>query len=429
MLNIPDSKYKRIVIIGAGFAGLNLAKQLRNKPYQVVLLDRNNFHQFQPLFYQVAMAGLEPSSITFPLRKIFQSCNNVLIRVAELEGISPDTKRIQTNQGEIYYDHLVLAMGATTNFFGNENIKQHAFPLKSVSESLALRNSIFEDYEFALLEEDYQRRQGFIDIVIVGGGPTGVELAGALAEMKSHILPKDYKELDSAEVDIYLVQGADRLLKGMSNKAGDAAKKYLESMGVNLIFNTYVVDCDGTHATLKGGEKIHANKVIWAAGITCYKIPGLPEDCYERGNRIKVNAKLGIEAYPDISVLGDQAYTTEEAFPQGHPQVAQVAIQQGKYLAKQFLKPSTASFKYKDLGSMATIGRNKAVVDLPNVKFKGFFAWLLWLFVHIRSLIGRKNKLFVFINWMWNYVTYDQSLRLIIKPANRSSQSKKGTEV
>lgn len=424
MLNIPDSEYKRIVVIGAGFAGLNFAKKFRGKPYQVILLDKNNYHQFQPLFYQVAMAGLEPSSISFPLRKAFQNCDNILIRVAELQSIKVEEKRVVTDQGEIYFDELVLSMGATTNFFGNENIAKHAYPLKTVSESLALRNSIFEDFELALMEQDYDKRQGFIDIVIVGGGPTGVELAGALAEMKSHILPKDYKELNSKEVDIYLVQGGDQLLKGMSDKAAKAAEGYLTEMGVKIIFGNYVVDCDGKEAVLKNGDKIPANKVIWAAGITCHKIPGLPEEMYVRGNRIKVDKKLKILDAEHIYVLGDQAYVLDDAYEYGHPQVAQVAIQQGAHLAKLMLGKSKKDFDYNDLGSMATIGRNKAVVDLPKFKFKGFFAWLLWLFVHIRSLIGIKNKLFVFINWMWNYVTYDQSLRLIIKPAKRNGSGK-----
>jgi NADH:ubiquinone reductase (H+-translocating) len=420
MLNIPDSEHPRIVVIGAGFAGFNLVDSLRNKPYQIVLLDKNNYHQFQPLFYQVAMAGLEPSSITFPMRKAFQNTDNVVLRIAELIEVMHEDKKIYTDNGIIYYDYLVLSMGATTNYFGNRNIEKYAFPLKSVSEALLLRNTIFEDYELALMEQDYDLRQNFMDIVIVGGGPTGVELAGALAEMRSYILPRDYKELDSNEIDIYLVQGAECLLKGMSTKASEAAKNYLTKMGVKILFNSYVTDIDENTATLKDGSKLKANKVIWAAGITCVQIKGIPEDSYVRGNRIKVSPRLEAIGMEGVYVLGDQAYCNTDESPNGHPQVAQVAIQMSKYLAKQFVKQNDKAFVYKDLGSMATIGRNKAVVDLPNFKFKGFFAWILWLFVHIRSLIGVRNKLIVFINWIWNYVTYDQSLRLIIKPAKKT---------
>ncbi len=425
MLNIPDSKHERIVIIGAGFAGITLANKLRNQDYQVVLIDKNNHHQFQPLYYQVAMAGLEPSSISFPLRKAFQSCENVLIRMATLLSIKQAENRIVTNAGEIYYDHLVLAIGATTNYFGNNELAQKSFSLKSISEALYLRNQILDDFEKSVMEEDYNNRQELIDIVIVGGGPTGVELAGSIAEMKKFILPKDYKELDVNEVDIYLVQAGDRMLPSMSESASRAALKYLKQLGVKTLLNQRVVNFDGNKVTMDNGDEIATKKVIWAAGITCNKLSGILDNQYGRSNRLIVDDHLKLIDSNNIYVLGDQAIVRDENNERGHPQVAQVAIQQARHLARFFKKGIGKPFKYKDLGSMATIGRNKAVVDLPSFKLKGFTAWVLWLIVHIRSLIGVKNKLFVLINWMWNYLTYDQSLRIIIKPFKRSSTEQK----
>jgi len=418
-LNLPDVSYPRIVIVGAGFAGLNLAKSFIRKKYQVVLLDRNNYHQFQPLFYQVAMSGLEPSSISFPIRKLFQSCNNVLIRKTELISVNEKTKRLLTSDGEIYYDKLILSMGARTNFFGNKEIEKHAFTLKSTSDAIGLRNSILEDLETAIVTEDYEKRQSFIDIVIVGGGATGVELAGAIAEMKEYILPKDYKEINAKEVDIYLIQSGDRLLQGMSEKASTAAEKFLTDLGVNVMKNLRVTTTDGTYVYTNKDTKIRSNKLIWAAGIICNKIEGLQEDYYAHANRIKVDRKNKIIGSDDIYVIGDQAYMVTEKYPKGHPQVAQVAIQSAKNLSKNLIKNRNKDFTYKDLGSMATIGRNKAVADLPSFKTAGFFAWILWLFVHLFALIGTKNKLFVLINWFWNYLTYDQSLRLIIKAEDK----------
>lgn len=419
-INIPETEQKRIVIVGGGFGGLMLARKLaKTKKFQVVLIDKNNYHQFQPLFYQVAMAGLEPSSIIFPFRKIFQKKKNVFIRVAEVTKVVPEKKQIETTLGICNYDELVLAIGATTNFFGNEAIAREAIPMKSVSEALALRNHILEDYEIALSVRDKETRQGYIDIVIVGGGPTGVEVAGALAEMKKYIIPKDFHELDPSEIDIWLMQGGGRLLPGMSEEAGEGALKFLEDLGVEVKLGTRVTGYDGEYVTTKTGEKYRTRKVIWAAGIKGNSIPGIPEPCLERGNRIAVDQFHRVVGLENVYAVGDIACMKSEDLPYGHPQVAQVALQQAKNLAKNLHKSlkdnELTAFAYNDLGSMATIGRNRAVVDLPRFKFKGMFAWLMWLVVHLFQILGVRNKLVVMLNWLVSYFTYDQSLRVILK--------------
>jgi len=423
-INIPETEKERVVIVGGGFAGLTLARKLSRQDFQVVLIDKNNYHQFQPLFYQVAMAGLEPSSIVFPLRKAFQKDRSFYFRVTTVTEVELAHKRLQTPLGICNYDYLVLAIGADTNFFGNEQIAQHAIPMKSVSEALYLRNRILSDYEKALSTVDYEERQGLIDIVNVGGGPTGVEVAGALAEMKRYVLPKDYPELQTDEIDIYLLEGGSQLLSGMSEEAGEKALQFLRELGVQVMLNSRVTSFDGAEIQTSDEQRISSQKVIWAAGITGNRMPGLPEGAITFGNRIKVDRYHRVEGAEGVFAIGDIAYMEEEAYPQGHPQVAQVAMQQAKHLAGQFEKPSAewTPFRYRDLGAMATIGRNKAVVDLPKFKFQGFFAWLVWLFVHLFQILGVKNKLFIFLNWVWNYLTYDQSLRLIIRPKQRGEE-------
>lgn len=423
-INIPESEKERIVIVGGGFGGLQMARKLAKSDYQVVLIDRNNYHQFQPLFYQVAMAGLEPSSIIFPFRKVFQNKKNVFIRVTEVTEVNTDDQRIETPLGYCNYDHLIVATGADTNFFGNEELAKKALPMKSVAEALYLRNEILEDYEGALTTPDYNLRQGLVDIVIVGGGPTGVELAGALSEMRRYVLPKDYPELNvEEEMEIYLIQAGPQLLKGMSEHAADKALTYLEDLGVKVWLNSRVVEFDGECVKMDDGREIYAQKVIWAAGVRGTPIPGLPEDSITYGNRLAVDREHRVKGFDNVYALGDVAYMEEPDFPQGHPQVAQVAIQMGKNLALNFKnrikKRPAVPFSYDDKGSMATVGRAKAVVDLPSLKFGGFFAWIIWLFVHLFAILGTRNKLIVFINWLINYVNYNQSLRLIIRPRQK----------
>jgi NADH dehydrogenase len=425
--NIPDTGNPRIAIIGGGFAGLTLARKLAGADFQVVLIDQNNYHQFQPLFYQVAMAGLEPSSIVFPFRKLFQRNKNVIMRMATVQAVDPAGQLIHTDIGSLRYDYLVIAIGATTNYYGNENVRANAIPMKSVSEALFLRNQVFEDYERAVTADDEATRQSLLEIVVVGGGPTGVEIAGSLAEMKKNIIPKDYSDIKAVDIKIHLIDGSPKVLGTMSAKSSAKAEEFLRSMGVDLWFNKVVTNYDGETLTMNDRSVIKTRKVIWAAGVTGNQIAGLPAEVYTRGNRIKVNAYNQVEGFQNIIALGDIAFQTEDAWPNGHPQVAQVAIQQATLLAKN-LKiwqkeggPMPRPFHYRDLGSMATIGRNKAVVDLPFIHFQGAFAWFTWLFVHLMAILGARNKVFIFLNWMWSYLTYDQSLRLIIKPFKRKA--------
>jgi NADH dehydrogenase len=418
-LNIPETNQKRILIAGSGFAGLKLATKLARSNFQIVLIDRNNFHQFQPLYYQVATAGLEPSAISFPLRKIFQQSTNVIIRVAEITAVDPEKKQVLTSLGTVSYDILVLALGVETNFFGNGNIANYSIPMKSVSEALRLRNNILQNFENALLETDEERQKALLTIVVVGGGPTGVEVSGTLAEMKKYILPKDYPEIDFSRMKIYLLEAGSRVLAGMNEKTAGTAQKYLKNLDVQVLCNASVTDYDGQTVSIKDSIQISAKTLVWAAGVSGRRIEGLRADSYARGNRLKVNAFNQIEGYDSIFALGDNAYMTEKKYPDGHPQMAQPAIQQAKQLAQNLQRLVAGKpmlpYRYFNKGTMATVGRNLAVVELPFIRFYGFFAWLTWMFVHLMAIVGVKNRVLIFINWFWNYITYDQSLRLIIK--------------
>ncbi len=419
----------KVVIVGAGFGGLRLARKLNNKPgFEVVLVDRFNYHQFQPLFYQVATAGLDASNISFPLRKVFQKSKNTKIRLAELKEVVPASNKIITDTEEISYDALVLAMGADTNFFGNTQIAEHAFPMKSTVESLQLRYRLLQNFEKAHTIKDPDELQWLMNIVIVGGGPTGVELAGALAEMKKYVLPKDFPELDFSKMNIYLLEGAAKTLSTMSERSSAQSLKYLKRLGVNVMTNTLVKDYDGKQVLLSNGDPILARNVIWAAGIRGNVPAGIDKTFVVKGNRIKTDRHCRVIGYNNIYTIGDLAYMETPKYPNGHPQVAPVAMQQADLLAGNFKLMERRSnpdkqyeFEYRDKGSMATVGRNLAVVDVPKPKlhFGGFFAWMIWMGLHLMLILGVKNRFFVFSNWLYNYITYDQNLRLIFKEFNK----------
>lgn len=418
-LELPTSEYPRVVIVGGGFGGIELAKKLRNKPFQVVMLDKHNYHTFQPLLYQVATGGLEPDSIAFPLRKIFKAQKNFIFRVAKVEEIIAAENKIKTTIGEINYDYLVIATGSTSNFFGNKEIEQNAMPMKSIPEALDLRSLILQNLEKALIETDKTAYETLLNFVVVGGGPTGVETAGALAELKLHVLPNDYPELDIHKANIYLIESSEELLDVMSDQASIKSKEFLEKMGVIVMNNTRVQSYDGKTVMLNNGNSIPSSTVIWSAGVKGQVLPGLTPESIVRGNRLKVNDCNLINGYKNIYAIGDVAAMITEDTPNGHPGVAPAAIQQGKHLAKNLLniaqnKP-TEAFKYFDKGAMATIGRNKAVVDLHKIRFQGVFAWFTWMFVHLMTLVGFRNKLVVFVNWVWSYFSYDRGTRLIIR--------------
>lgn len=423
LANIPETKQKRVVIVGAGFGGLRLARFLAGKDFQVVLIDKNNYHSFQPLFYQVATAGIEPSAISFPLRKIFQGCRNVHVRMARVRKVFPDRHEIETSLGLLRYDYLVLAMGAGNNFFGNPSISKYSLPMKSVGESLGLRNTILNNFEKALNTTDLEEQAALMNMVIVGGGPTGVEVSGALAEMKNFVLPKDYPELDFSRMRIILIESRERLLGAMSAKASVKAFYYLEKLGVTVVLNTQVKGFNGEIVELSDGSSLRSHTLIWAAGIQGNPIEGLGEDLFIRGNRIQVDDYNRVKGHPDIFAIGDLACMSCPDYPHGHPQVAQVAIQQARCLVRNLNRMGKNlglhPFHYRDLGTLATVGRNRAVVDLTWIRFQGLLAWFFWMFIHLMAIVGVKNRLLIFINWAYYYFTYDQSLRLIIKPKMR----------
>jgi NADH dehydrogenase len=414
------------MIIGGGFGGLKLARLLSNKPgFEITLIDRFNYHQFQPLFYQVATSGLDASNISFPLRKVFQKSKNIHFRMAEVKSIITGQKKVVTDIGEFDYDSLVIATGADTNFFGNQNLIDHAFPMKSTTEALRLRHRLLHNFEDALSAKNEAERQRLMNVVIVGGGPTGVELSGAIADMKRFVLPKDYPELDFTKMNIYLLEGTGKTLANMSEKSSEQSRTYLDRLGVQVLTNTMLKDYNGKTATLQNGDVIETQLLIWAAGIKGNVPEGISKELVARGNRIKVDRQCKVNGFADVYAIGDVAFIEEDpAWPNGHPQVAPVAMQQAVVVANNFRRAEMKTgnspmeeFEYKDKGSMATVGRNLAVVDVPKPKlhFGGFFAWMIWMGLHLMLILGVKNRFFVFSNWLYNYFTYDQNLRLIFK--------------
>jgi NADH:ubiquinone reductase (H+-translocating) len=425
-MNIPQSSKPRIVIIGGGFAGIALAKKLKNKNLQVVLIDKHNYHTFQPLLYQVATGGLEAGSIAYPIRKVMQECNDFYFRLTSVKEIDTKNQKVISEIGDLNYDYLVIATGSKTNYFGNKEIERNSMSMKTIPQSLNIRSLILENFEQAVLTKEVNDRNALINFVLVGGGPTGVELAGALAEMKKAILQKDYPDLDMSKMQINLVQSGDRILNTMSEKSSKAAQDFLESLGVKIWKNVRVTNYDGRIITTNSDLTFETATVIWTAGVQGAAIAGLDaKSLVEKVERIRVNQYNQVVGYNNIFAIGDIASMENENFPQGHPMMAQPALQQGnllgqniiKLISKQPMKP----FEYNDKGSMATIGRNKAVVDLPNYHFHGVFAWFVWMFVHLFSLIGFKNKAVVFLNWVYNYIRFDREGRLIIRPFKRKS--------
>lgn len=418
--NIPETSLPRVVIVGGGFGGINLAKNLKHAPVQVVLLDRNNYHLFQPLLYQVSTAGLEPDSIAFPLRGIFRKQKNIIFRMAEVTGIRSEEHILETGIGEIRYDYLVFATGSNTNFFGNKMIEENAIGMKSLIEAVQIRNYVVKQFEESLLLKDPEAIRPKLNFVMVGGGPTGVELAGAFAELRKYVMPQDYPDLDVSLMKIYLIEAGPRLLASMSEQSSVKTKQSLEHLGVTVMCNVAVKDYDGKLLHLSNGEQIATQSLLWSAGVKGIPVQGLPAEIILPNGRILVNEFNQLKGFNDIFAIGDIAQMlNDDRFPKGYPMVAQVAIQQGKNLADNLRdllrnRPMKA-FHYKDLGSMATIGRNHAVAEFANMKFSGYIAWIVWMIVHLMSLLGFRNKLVVFINWFYRYFTFDRGTRIIIK--------------
>ena len=413
---------RKVVILGAGFAGLQVARGMKDSGYEITLIDQYNFHQFQPLLYQVATARLEPSSISFPLRKVFQNERHVHVRNTCVKEVDTAGQKVITEDGDFEYDYLVIATGCTSNFFGNKNFEKYAFPMKSTNEATALRNRILVNFEDALSASGDELEE-IMNIVVVGGGPTGVELAGSLAEMKKNVLPKDYPDMDFSRLQVYLVEGMATTLANMSPASQRTSKQYLEQMGVNVMVNTPVADYDGKTITLKNGNTIKTRNMIWTAGVMGNVPKGISKDLIVRGNRIKVDSCNRVQGMDNVFAIGDVSYMETTDFPKGHPQLANVAINQAKNLAKNFkeLKDNKPlhEFKYKNPGTMATVGKRKAVVDLPFMSFQGRLAWLTWMFLHLMLILSVKSKLMIFINWAISYFTNDTTLRLILMPTRK----------
>ncbi|MGI4728905.1 MAG: NAD(P)/FAD-dependent oxidoreductase [Janthinobacterium lividum] len=415
-----NSSFPKVVIVGAGFGGIEMAKSLNNKEVDVLLVDKHNYHTFQPLMYQVATGSLEADSIAFSVRKNFEGQKNFRFRIAEVNKINTDKNSIETSIGDIEYDYLVLATGSTTNFFGNKEMEQHALPMKSIVEALNLRSAILQNLETALLMPTKEEREPYLTFVLVGAGPTGAELAGSIAEIRNYVLNKDYPELQKEEMKVYLVDFLPKVLANMSEQASKKAQQFLENMSVEVLTGVKVENYDGDVISFEGGRKINTKNVIWSAGVMGVVPEGFSKEQIARGNRISTDEVNRVTGLNNVFAIGDVSSSVSEAMPKGLPGVAPVAIQQGKHLAKNILhlikNEPTVNFVYNDQGSMATIGRNKAVVDLGKIKFQGFFAWLTWMFIHLVLLMGFRNKIVVFINWLGSYMSYNGGTRLIIRP-------------
>ena len=421
--NIEQSNLTRVVIVGGGFAGIELAKNLMNKSVQIVLIDRHNYHTFQPLLYQVATGGLEPDSIAYPLRRIFRKANNFYFRMGELLKVNLQDKVIYTTTDSIHYDILVLATGSTTNFFSFGEASNLLMPLKTIPDALNLRSFLLQNFEDALVATDLKEKQGLINVAIAGGGPTGVELAGALGEMKKYVLPKDYPELDFKKMNIHLFEAAPRLLASLSEESSRKALKYLSGLEIQIWLNTPVKTYDGFNLTLNSGDILQAETLIWTAGVRVISPEGIPPAALLPGGRLKVDEFNRVIGATDVFALGDMSAIISNQFPKGHPMLAPVAIQQARNLSKNILRKLSnqplIQFTYKDRGTMATVGRNRAVVELKSMKFYGPVAWYIWMFVHLMSLVGFRNRVSVFFGWLYNYFTFDRALRIIIRPFQR----------
>ncbi len=431
-LNIPNTTKLRVVIIGGGFGGMNLAKSLRNTDVQVVLFDKQNYNGFWPLLYQVATAGLEPDAIAEPFRKMFDGFEDFHYRMVRVNKIDPATKTITTMIGELHYDYLVIASGSKSNFFGNDQIRKYSFPLKTIPEALNVRSQFLQCFEQASVTIDPAERESLLTFVIAGAGPTGVEMAGSLAEMRKHVLPSDYPGLDFSQMRIYIVEGLGKVLPPMSEESGQKAQRYLEELDVVVKLNTMVESYDGETVTFKGGEQIKSQTLVWGAGVTGAMIDGIPAESTERG-RILVDPVNRVQGLIDVFAIGDIAFMKLADYPKGHPGVAQPAIQQAVHLAKNLRRmmknEPTEPFKYFDKGSLAIVGRSRAIADLPgNIHLGGFIAWMAWLFVHIWYLVGFRSKLVVFSNWMYRLFTYQRGTRIIIRPFIRKDD-KVGQEI
>lgn len=426
-IDIPDKgSKKRVVIVGGGFGGLKLARKLKDDRFQIILLDRNNYHLFQPLLYQVATAGIEPSAISFPFRKIFKKRKGFHIRICEALHVISEMNLLETSIGNIVYDYLVISTGCDTNYFGNDKLSQSTLSLKTTAEALFNRNQVLESFEKAQNTSVLKERDLLMTFVIVGGGATGIELSGALAEMRKFILPQDYPDLNINNMRIILIDASPRLLSAFSEQSSEEVKNYLEKKGVEIKLNLQVLDYKENLLLLSDGTSLPAANIYWVAGVKANSLPGFPKDAYGHSNRLKVDSYNRVIGCNNIYAIGDTALMTTADYPKGHPQVVQPAIQQARNLVRNLnnLEKGKAmtSFIYHNKGSMATIGRNNAIVELKKIRFSGFPAWAVWLFIHLMSIVGVKNKLFIFIDWMWSYFTYDPSLRLIIKPLKRKHQ-------